>query len=155
MTKKNLLSVAGVALFAALCLNPTKGSAQSPSPGANNDDKGDSLQMVISYGPGNEKRRHSHQGVMEPIGVAIGQPVTITLEFSPKRAGDSALVSPLDGGRIDPQGPVVIPANGKIAFTFQAGRTAGRYRLLVQGAEQYELHLYAFDPARPVKPHRN
>ena len=155
MTTKKLLGVAGAALFASLCFSAPKVSAQSPPPNANNNDKGDSLQMVIDYGQGNQKHRQSHHGVMEPVGLAIGQPVTITLEFIPQRAGDSVLVSALDGGQLDPSGPVVIPANGKVSFTFQPGRTPGLYRLVVQGAEQYQLQLFAFDPNRPVKPHGN
>ncbi|MEY2497474.1 MAG: hypothetical protein QOD12_1030 [Verrucomicrobiota bacterium] len=148
--------VSAAALSAALFFSVAKAPAQSPPPNANNDKKGDSLQMVIDYGKGQQNRRQSHHWVMEPVGLATGQPVTITLEFSPQRAGDSVVIGALDGGRIDPQGPVVIPANGKLGFTFQPGRTPGLYRLLVQGAEQYELSLYAFDPNRPTKkPHGN
>ena len=156
MTMKKLLCVAGAVVFAALGLSAPGVSAQANPPNANNDDKGDSLQMVIDYGQGQQKRRPSHHGVMEPVGLAIGQPVTITLEFSPHRAGDSVRVSALDGGQVDPQGPIIIPANGKVGFTFQPGRTPGLYRLLVQGADQYQLQLFAFDPSRPVKnPHGN
>jgi hypothetical protein len=104
MTTKKLLSVVGAASFAALCFTTTKVAAQSPPPVANND-KGDSLQMVIDYGQVNQKRRQSHHGIMEPVGLVIAQPVTITLEFTPQRAGDSVLVSALDGGQVDPSGP--------------------------------------------------
>jgi hypothetical protein len=143
------LSIVSAAAFAALCLGVARINANPPI--GTNGDQNDSLQMVIDYGQGNQKHRQSHHGVMEPVGLAIAQPVTITLEFSPQRAGDSVLVSALDGGHVDPSGPVVIPANGKVGFNFQPGRTPGLYRLLVQGAEQYELNLYAFDPNRPVR----
>jgi hypothetical protein len=151
---RNILFTIAFAAFALGGVRHVQG--QAPVAAAANAQNEEPLQMVIDYGQGNQKRRQTHHGVMEPVGLAIGQPVTITLEFSPHRAGESVLVSALDGGQVDPSGSVVIPANGKVGFNFQPGRTPGLYRLLVQGAEQYELHLYAFDPNRPVKnPHGN
>jgi hypothetical protein len=148
------LSIVLVAAFAAICFSIANVKGNPPT-GASGDEHVPP-QMVIDYGQGRQKHRDSHHGVMEPVGLAVGQPVTITLEFSPKRAGDSVLVSALDGGSIDPEGPVVIPANGKVSFHFQPARTPGLYRLLVQGADQYQLQLYAVDPNRPVKhPHGN
>ena len=150
MTTKKLLSVACAALFAALCLDTAKVSAQSPPLAADNEK--DSLQMVVNYGQGKEKRRRSHHGEMEPVGLPLGQVIEITLEFPKKRAGQLVIVSALDGGRITaPGGPLSVSANGTVSFSFQSGQVPGLYRLLVQGAEQYELHLHAVDPNRPVK----
>ena len=149
MTKKNLLSVAGAALFAALCLNPTKVSAQSPPPNANNNDNGDSLQMVVDYGQGNQKHRESHHGVIDPVGLPVGQQVGITLNFLRKRAGQFVLISALDGGELNVPQPSRIASDGSFTFQFRGGNLPGVYRLLINGESQYQVSLYGYDPNHP------
>ena len=109
------------------------------------------LQMIVDYGQGNLKRRVTHGGVMEPIGVPANQQVAITLQFLRKRAGRAVTIGRLDGGEIDLQGPATISADGSVLFHFQAGAAPGVYRLLVQGPEQYQISLYAVDPNRPTR----
>jgi hypothetical protein len=143
MTTKSLFLAACLAF--GLIYSPAANlSAQDPAENAD-----DSVQMVIRYGPGQEKRRHSRQGVMEPVGLAVGQRVGITLQFLPQRAGELVLVTPLDGGEINLEGPVAVSPEGRVSFQFRSGRTAGLYRLAVSGAEQCQLSLYAVDPDRP------
>ena len=154
MTAKKLVSIASAAAFAAVCCNSTTLSAQSAPPAADNDKE--SLQMVVNYGQGKEKKRHSHQGVMEPTGLALHQPATITLQFSKKKAGEAVTVSPLDGGKVTASwSNLSVLADGTVVFSFQADGTPGLYRLVVQLAtETHELSFYAFDPDRPANPRR-
>lgn len=105
------------------------------------------LSMAIKYARGFEKRRRSHHGVMEPVGVPLGQAVEITLEFPKTMVGHPVVIALLDGGQISTsQQPLVVAPNGTVNFSFQPGATAGIYRLMVRGAQPCELQLYAFDP---------
>ena len=67
----------------------TAGDLLAQSAQAENDDSNNQvpLRMLVDYGQGKEKRRQSHRGMMEPVGVPVGQVVLITLEFSKKQAG--------------------------------------------------------------------
>lgn len=105
------------------------------------------LQMIVDYGVGQPKRATSHHGAMEPIGFPVGQPLNITLQFLRKRAGDTVIITPVDGGQTNLEGPVQISAEGEIQFTFQPGSSPGLYRLTVQGPQQYDLSLYAVNPS--------
>jgi hypothetical protein len=118
-------------------------SAQSAPPAARNDEP---LQMLIDYGQGQPKHRESRHGVVEPIGVPIGQPVTITLQFLRKRAGERIAITAVDGGVMDLQQPATISPDGSVTFAFNAGATSGLHRLMIYGGQQYEIRLYAFDP---------
>lgn len=101
--------------------------------------------MIVDYGPGRPpKHRVSHQGVVEPIGIPIGQEVSITLKFQRRRAGEALAVSALDQGFIDVQQPVTTPEDGAVTFQFIAAITPGLCRVHVYGAQTYELRLYAF-----------
>lgn len=143
MTTKRFL-LAACLVFGLIYSPAPKLSAQAPVENAD-----DSVQMVINYGLGREKRRRSHQGVMEPVGVPLGQAVEITLEFPKTMVGHPVVVASLDGGQISTsQQPLVVAADGTVDFSFAAGATAGLYRLQVRGAQQWELQLYAFDPNR-------
>jgi hypothetical protein len=106
------------------------------------------LQMIVDYGQGQTKRRETHHGVMEPIGLPANQQVAITLRFLKKRAGSAVTIGRLDGGEIDLQGPVTISSDGSVLFHFHAGGVPGLYRVLVDGPERYEISLYAIDPNR-------
>lgn len=127
-------------------------SAQSAQ--AENDDSNNQvpLRMLVDYGQGKQKQRQSRRGIMEPVGLPVGQVVLITLDFSKKHAGQPVMIRPMDGGEISPQEPMVISVEGTIAFNFRTGSTTGLYRLMVRAAEQYEIPLYAFDPNAPAKP---
>lgn len=167
MTKKTLLNAACAALLAttlpetstisaqgtngdaALVFVPHLASAAPPenSSGAAEANPDRALSMAIKYGKGFEKRRRSHHGVMEPVGVPLGNVVEISLEFPKTMVGVPVVITPLDGGQITAsQQPLVVGANGTADFSFAAGATAGLYRLRVRGAQECELHLYAFDP---------
>lgn len=153
MTSKKFLTTACAAIFAAVCTASSL-SAQSPPADPGNGRPDDSLQMVVNYGPGKENRRHAHRGIMEAVGLPLRQAVGIRLEFPVKWAGLPVVVSCLDGGEIiASQMPLPVSANGRVEFGFKAS-TPGLYRLLVHGAEQYELQLYVVDPSRPVTPPR-
>jgi hypothetical protein len=152
MTSKKLLSIASAAIVSLRLLAADVSAAA-------NADQNDQVQMVVKYGQGiGDKRRKSHRGEMEPVGLPVNQAVAITLEFPAKRVGEFVIVAPVDGGQIAPAGPLTISRDGKVDFTFQAGPTAGVYHLLVSGADQHLLSLYAVDPERPgnrFRPHRN
>jgi hypothetical protein len=111
--------------------------------------------MVIDYGVGQPKHRESHHGLMEPVGLAVGQPVEVTLQFLRKNAGGIIRLSPLDGGQIDLQGPVTISSDGSVVFHFQSDSLPGLYRLAITGAQQYQISFYAVDPNRPAPTPRN
>ena len=108
--------------------------------------------MAINYEQGKEKRRQSHRGRMEPVGLPVGQLVLITLEFPKKRAGETVMIRAMDGGEITPPEPMVVSVDGTVAFNFRAPRGVGRYRLVVRAAQEHEISLYAFDPNAPPKP---
>lgn len=113
------------------------------------------LQMIIDYGNGRPpKRRESHDGVVEPVGLPIGQTVNITLKFLRKRAGEKIAISSLDGGMISLQQPPTIGTDGSVNFQFTPTLTPGLYRLQILGGTPYELSLYAFDPNAPPRPPR-
>lgn len=151
MTSKKFPTTASAAILAAVCTASSL-SAQSPPADPGNGRPDDSLQMVVSYGQGKENRRHARRGIMEAVGLPSGQAVGIRLEFPVKWAGLPVVVSCLDGGEImAAQMPLPVSANGTVEFGFKAGMP-GLYRLLVHGAERYELQLYAVDPNRPVAP---
>jgi hypothetical protein len=102
--------------------------------------------MTVDYGYGELKHRESAAGQIEPVGLAIGRSITITLHFLQQRAGELVTVAPLDGGTVDVQAPIAISSDGTVVFHFQAGLSPGLYRLAVGGAGQYQLSLYALDP---------
>ena len=104
------------------------------------------LQMVIDDGVGQPKHRESHHGVMEPVSLAVGQPVAVTLRFLRKNAGGIITIIPLDGGQIDLQGPVTISSDGSVVFHYQSGLLPGVYRLAITGDQQYQISFYAVDP---------
>jgi hypothetical protein len=141
--------------FSFLILSGNGLLAQS-SAQAENDDSNNQvpLRMLVDYGQGKEKRRQTHRGIMEPVGLPVGQSVLITLDFSKKQAGQVVMIRPMDGGEISSQEPMVLSADGTIAFNFRTGSATGLYRLMVRAAEQYEIPLYAFDPNAPAKPRR-
>jgi hypothetical protein len=125
-----------------LAITPTPSPAP---PAAQNDEP---LQMVVDYGQGLQKHRESRHGVVESVGVPIGQQVAITLRFLRKRAGERIAVTPLDGAAMDLQQPATISPDGSVTFAFNAGSTPGLHRLMVYGGQPYEIRLYAFDPNR-------
>ncbi len=144
---RNLLftiALAAIALGGAQQLQ-----AQAPLAAAANAQNEEPLQMVIDYGAGKQSHRESHHGVVDPVGVPVGQQVAITLRFLRKRAGDPVVIGLLDGGQIDVTGPVIIAPDGTVAFNFQPDGGPGLYRLMISGAQSYQLMLYAFDPNRP------
>lgn len=130
--------------IASLCL--PKVSAQSPAFGGFGPTTEEPLQMVIDYGVGQPKHRESHHGVMEPVGLAVGQPVEVTLRFLRKNAGGIITLGLLDGGQIDLQGPITISSDGSVVFHYQSGLLPGLYRLAITGAQQYQISFYAVDP---------
>jgi hypothetical protein len=105
------------------------------------------LQVIVDYPDGQQKRRTSRDNVVTSLGVAIGQQITITLQFPRTRGGDSIAIAPVDGGLVDVDQPVPISADGSVTFHFTAGMNPGSYRLLVAGKQSYEIRLYVFDPA--------
>ena len=123
--------------------------AQSPVPAPKTARPEEPLQMIVDLGPGQRKVRESHHGVIDPVAIPAGQQVTITLRFLPTFAGTPALVSPLDGGELTlPQDPT-IARDGTIAFQFKPGNLPGSYRFLINGARQYEVSIYSYDPNNP------
>jgi hypothetical protein len=141
MTRNLLFKIA----LSALALAGVQQLQAQASANAQNEEP---LQMVIDYGGGKQTHRESHHGVVEPVGVPIGQQVAITLRFLRKRAGDQVMIGLLDGGQINVQGPVTISSDGTVAFSFQPGGSSGLHRLVINGAQSYQLMLYAFDPNR-------
>jgi hypothetical protein len=144
---RNLLfkiALAAIALAGAQQL-----SAQAPAAAAANAQNEEPLQMIIDYGAGKQNHRESHHGVVEPVGLPVGQQVAITLRFLRKRAGDQVMIGLLDGGQINVAEPVTIAPDGTVSFTFQPGGSPGLYRLMINGSQPYQLMLYAFDPNRP------
>jgi hypothetical protein len=125
--------------------------AQSPGFGPGNRQNEEPLKVVIDYAQGPPKHRTSRDGIIAPIGVALGDPVAITLQFLRKRAGEAVVITSLDGGQIDIQAPVTISPDGTVVFNFQSGASPGLYRLMVSGPGDYELSLYAVDPNRPQR----
>jgi hypothetical protein len=146
-----------LAFFAAAlglsCLGISDVSAQAAPFGGLGPKSEEPLQMVIDYGVGQPKHRESHHGLMEPVSLAVGQTVEVTLRFLRKNAGGIITISPLDGGQIDPQGPVTISSDGSVVFHYQSALLPGLYRLAITGAQQYQISFYAVDPNQP-KPSR-
>lgn len=130
-----------IALVATLFFGAARsGNAQSPVGELHAQEP---VQMIVDYGYGQPKHRESRGGMIEPVSVVIGEPVTITLQFLRKRAGESVTVASLDGGSLGLEGPATISADGSVVFRFQAGAAPGLYRLWIAGTEQYQASLYA------------
>lgn len=113
------------------------------------------LQMVVDYGEGKQKQREIRRGLVDPVGLPVNRRVSITLKFSAARAGQQIGLSLLDGGQLHLQQPPTIRADGTVTFGFTPGSTPGLYRLQVNGGEQHELRLYAFDPNAPGRSRRH
>jgi hypothetical protein len=133
-------------LVAAVCAGQLV--APSTAVSAGDPPSQEPLQIIVDYGQSQLNPRETHHGVMETVGVPANQLVAITLRFLKKRAGSTVTIGRLDGGEIDLQGPVTIASDGSVLFHFSAGGMPGRYRLLVDGPERYEIPLYAIDPNR-------
>lgn len=146
MLKNNHLFLA---LLACVLILPDPRSVFAQGRGFGASRAQEPLQVVVDSGSGQPKRRVSLEDSIGPIGLPVGQPVTITLQFLPKRAGENAFITSLDGGQIDIEGPVTIAGDGTLVFHFQSGATPGLYRVAVAGPGDYQLFLYAFDPNRP------
>ena len=144
--------VCAIAVASFSLAHPASAAPEPPpanSSGAAEVNPDGALSMTIKYGQGFEKRRRSHHGVMEPVGMPVGSAVEISLEFPKTMVGYPVVIVPLDGGQISASmQPLVVAANGTVDFSFEAGSTAGLYRLQVRGAQPCELQLYAFDPNR-------
>lgn len=142
-------------LLVALCLfaaGMTILSVEVPaqsSPSQSQNEHAESLQMTVDYGQGKRKKRHSRQGVMEPVGLPLNQTAAITLKFPGHKAEESIAIGAPDGGEIT--GLAGIPslsANGSIVFNFRVDGTPGLYRLLVElSNESHVLSFYAFVPS--------
>jgi hypothetical protein len=114
-----------------------------------------SLPVVINYGQGETTRVSIYRGMMEPVGVLPNQGVTVTVSLPISRAGAQVSLGLCDGGQVGVVAPprtTIIPLNGVLAvgtdgtvqFNFQAGRTLGLYRVLMNvGSGQYLLRFYA------------
>lgn len=103
--------------------------------------------MVVDYGQGKTKKRHSRQGMMEPVGLPLNQTAAITLKFPDNKKGESVTVGAPDGGEIT-GGNLSLSANGSVVFNFRATGTPGLYRILVElPTESHVLSFYAFAPA--------
>lgn len=152
MTKKLLLCSV---IFTAMCGGTTANAQQPPTPASLHAEGNEPLQMIVNYADGTPaKRRESRHGVVDPVGLPIGQAASITLKFLRKHAGRQVSIGSLDGGVIDIQPPLTIAADGSLSFRFTPGTSRGLYRLQVFGTEPYELQLYAFDPNAPAKSRR-
>lgn len=149
--KPNIIPCA-IAVASFLLAHLASSEPQPPpenSSGAAEVNADGALSMAIKYGQGFEKRRRSHHGVMEPVGMPVGSVVEISLEFPKTMVGAPVVITPLDGGQVSaPQQPLVVATNGRVEFRFAAGATPGLYRLLVRGVQECELQFYAFDPNR-------
>jgi hypothetical protein len=160
-TKKPLLAVLIAASLATICLPPGRLFAQFEESGD------DQLQVVVNKGDANNEQRFAtYRGVAEPLSLRPGQWFPVTLQFPVGKAGTTIRVGCLDGGQISvstSQGPVILPADGTpqptlsvaadgtIPLSFQAGRTPGLYRVVVQLPDKrYYLHFYLVDPSRPT-----
>lgn len=146
MIRKKLL-IAG--LFAAGTIFPAlEVSSQSP-PASEQNEHAELLQMIVDYGQGKTKKRHSRQGAMEPVGLPLNRAATITLKFPGQRAGESVVVGAPDGGEISGlTGNEALSPDGSVIFNFQVKGTPGLYRLLVElSNESHVLSFYAFVPS--------
>ena len=124
-----------------------------------------SLPVVVNYGQGEQTRVSIYRGMMEPVGVLPNQVVTVTISFPTSMAGAPVKLGLYDGGAAGPaplpgqdiftiSSPPLpippVPVNGSLQFNFQAGRTLGLYRVLLNvGSAQYLLRFYAGWP-RPL-----
>jgi hypothetical protein len=143
------ISALALVLFAFGCLSAVTISAQPPPVAENNEP----LQIIVDYGPEHPpKHRVSRHGIVEPVGVPMGQQVAITLKFLRRRAGERIAVTALDPGTIALQQPATIPEDGAVMFLF-TGITPGLCRVQVYGGPAYELRLYVFDPSAQPPQH--
>ena len=146
MKKNNRLFIA-VAAFALIVFDTTSVFAQGAGFGAARAQE--PVQVIVDSGNGQPKRRESLEGSIGPIGLPLGQPVTITLQFLRKRAGENVAIMSLDGAQVDVPSPSTISSDGTVVFQFQAGATPGLYRVAIAGPGDYELFLFAVDPNSP------
>ena len=111
-----------------------------------------SIETTIKSGSGQERHPLHYAGRGDRIGLGPGQTVNVALKFPGKGAGESVAVGALDGGTLTGQESLATSADGMIQFAYQGGLTPGRYRVLVQIAEQqYSLEFYVLDTSNPGK----
>ncbi len=86
----------GIALLATIWLPVPEVCAQSISSAP------PAIQMVSEDGKGAEKKRSNSRpdGVMDAVGLPVGQGIAITLEVAIEKEGQPVIVTPLDGGKI-------------------------------------------------------
>jgi hypothetical protein len=154
---RNLLFT--IALAAIALASVQQLPAQAPAAAAANAQNEAPLPVVIDYGQGEETRVNVYGGMMEPVGVLPNQSVTVTVSFPISRAGALVSLALYDGGQVGAAalpgsgmitlGNLQVPATGIVQFNFQAGRTHGLYRVLMNvGSGQYLLRFYAGRPSK-------
>ena len=104
------------------------------------------MEAFATNGAGREQHLVSVHGLLPLVRVQPNQTVPIRLQFPTDLAGTSIAVTPLDGGRVNPDALVVLPT-GQVIMTFSTGAMPGRYRVAVQTpVEKYLLEFYVVDP---------
>lgn len=146
MTTRKLFYSACIGAVATICLPAAKLAAQTAS---------DATFGVVTSASGQERHLRCHENVLDRVGLAPDQLVTVTLQFPLETMGNRVFVLPLDGGTVttlDGSHAFIVGEEGTIAFAFRAPPPPGLYRVIAQlGEDDYRFQFYVLDLVHPER----
>lgn len=135
--RRCLLLLVGVYLLLA---------ALAPAQIPENPPADESLSVTVTSASGAARHPLHFRGLVDRVGLAPGQTVSLDLVFPGRAAGTAVTASALDGGVLSGHENLATSAKGAVQFSYQAGSLPGRYRMAAEIAgEEYILEFYVVD----------
>lgn len=124
--------------------------ASTPAQGLLNQPADESLRVTVTSASGAARHPLHHRGLVDRVGLAPGQTVSVNLVFPGKTTGTAVTASALDGGVLSGHENLATSAEGVVQFSYQAGSLPGCYRVAAEIAgQEYILEFYVVDLNNP------